>query len=242
VADIHFSLPKYARLVTELQRRIRDGEYAPGQMLPSEAQLVREFGVGRTTVVRGLQLLQQEGWITREQGVGSFVKGQPVAVGSPRPGRMLLDRPETDKAVSVVVAGSRPVPRVIADALGSKDGSAVLRRLVVTYDGEPSELVSCWVPAELAYGTDLDKPEALPGGIRQHLASVRHVRVDHITERLTARLPTTEEARLLGIKKGAPVLGVLAIVADAADAPILVADVVLVGGLHELEDVYSVES
>ena len=40
-----------------IQERIESGEYAPGDMLPSETQLVRELGVGRTTVVRALQTL-----------------------------------------------------------------------------------------------------------------------------------------------------------------------------------------
>ena len=58
MADSEFPLPKYARVVTELRRRIEEGEYRPGDMLPSEAQLVREFGIGRTTIVRsGTELL-----------------------------------------------------------------------------------------------------------------------------------------------------------------------------------------
>ena len=45
MADVEFPLPKYARVVTELRRRIEEGVYKPGEMLPSEAQLVREFGI-----------------------------------------------------------------------------------------------------------------------------------------------------------------------------------------------------
>jgi GntR family transcriptional regulator len=64
MADVEFPLPKYARVVTELRRRIEEGVYSPGEMLPSEAQLVREFGIGRTTIVRALQILQHDGWIS----------------------------------------------------------------------------------------------------------------------------------------------------------------------------------
>src|SRR4051812_43430918 len=75
--SMDFAPPKYAQVMTAIQQRIRDGEYAPGDMLPSETQLVREFAVGRTTVVRALQTLAMQGWIEREHGRGSFVKGRP---------------------------------------------------------------------------------------------------------------------------------------------------------------------
>jgi len=75
--SMDFAPPKYARVIAAIQQRIRDGEYAPGDMLPSETQLVREFGVGRTTAVRALQTLAMQGWIEREHGRGSFVKGRP---------------------------------------------------------------------------------------------------------------------------------------------------------------------
>lgn len=69
--------PKYARVVLTLRERIARGDYAPGALLPSESQLVAELGVGRTTIVRALGILQQEGWITREHGRGSYARGRP---------------------------------------------------------------------------------------------------------------------------------------------------------------------
>src|SRR5690606_40846212 len=79
MSSLEFEPPKYARVVLEIRRRIENGDYPPGSMLPSESQLVREFAVGRTTVVRALQMLQQDGWITREHGRGSFVRGRPAS-------------------------------------------------------------------------------------------------------------------------------------------------------------------
>lgn len=67
---------------------------------------------------------------------------------------------------------------------------------------------------------------------------MKHLRFDHVTERLTARNPTKEEAELLGSSK--PVMGVLASVHDAAGAVLLVMSVALPGDLHELQDVYPV--
>ena len=114
-----FPLPKYARVVTELRRRIEEGEYRPGDMLPSESQLVREFGIGRTTIVRALGILQADGWITREHGLGSYVRGKPAAGrGAARLGRAVLELPETAEGFVLLHAGPAPVPSHIAHLIG----------------------------------------------------------------------------------------------------------------------------
>ncbi|URN01658.1 GntR family transcriptional regulator [Actinomadura madurae] len=241
MSSLEFEPPKYARVVLELRRRIENGDYPPGALLPSESQLVREFAVGRTTVVRALQMLQQDGWIIREHGRGSFVKGRPASSARPsRPGLAVLDQPETAPGVRLVDVGAVDAPAPVADLLGVGGGRVVARRWVTERDGVASEVVTCWFPQELVYGTDLDKPGALPVGLRAHLRTVKDLRIDHIVERLTARLPAGNEPRLLGVKKSEPVLSVLASLHDAADAVRFVAEVVMPGSLHELEDVYSV--
>jgi DNA-binding GntR family transcriptional regulator len=241
MSGLEFEPPKYARVVLELRRRIENGDYPPGTMLPSESQLVREFAVGRTTVVRALQMLQQDGWISREHGRGSFVKGRPASSALPsRPGLAVLDQPETAAGVSLVEVGLVRAPAAVAALLGGDVGRVVARRLVTVRDGVTSELVTCWFPQELVYGTDLEKDAALPVGLRAHLRTVKGLRIDHISERMTARLPAGDESRLLQIKKSEPVLSVLAGLHDASDAVRFVAEVVMPGSLHELEDVYSV--
>ncbi|MGH3275629.1 MAG: GntR family transcriptional regulator [Streptosporangiaceae bacterium] len=69
--------PKYAQVVAEIKRRIDRGTYPPGSLLPSEHQLVTEFGVSRPTIVKSLAALRQDGWIDTQQGRGSFVRGRP---------------------------------------------------------------------------------------------------------------------------------------------------------------------
>ncbi|TDB96751.1 GntR family transcriptional regulator [Actinomadura sp. 7K534] len=241
MSSLEFEPPKYARVVLEVRRRIENGDYPPGSMLPSESQLVREFAVGRTTVVRALQMLQQEGWITREHGRGSFVKGRPASAARPsRPGLAVLDQPETSIGVRLVDVGQVEAPGPVAALLDSGGARVLARRWVTERDGIASEVVTCWFPQELTFGTDLDKPEPLPVGLRDHLRTVKGLRIDHITERLTARLPAGDEPGLLGVKETEPVLATVASLHDASDAVRFVAQVVMPGSLHELEDVYSV--
>ena len=233
-----FAPPKHVQVMRAIQERIESGEYGPGDMLPSETQLVRELGVGRTTVVRALQTLAMQGWIEREHGRGSFVKGRPEsAVERVRPSQTTTEQGES--ADAVVEAGRVPAPRHVARLLGvAEETPVIMRRRVARQADVISAVETFWVPLEHAIGTDLGKTQPLRGGIRQHLQAVKHLRFDHITERVTARPPTEDEAELLGSSN--PVLGVLATVHDPAGNVLMVVSLALPGSLHVLEDVFKV--
>ncbi|WP_157249008.1 GntR family transcriptional regulator [Nonomuraea typhae] len=237
-----FAPPKYAQIVQAIRQKIADGTYPPGSLLPSETQLVREFGVSRPTVVRALQVLQLRGTIVREHGKGSFVKSAPPVSEeeSTRPGRAVLDRSEVEEGGTVVDAGPTPVPGAVAKLLGLPERTPVVRRSLLFSDPDrPTELITIWCPVDLAEGTDLGGPRLLSVSIRQHLQAVKGLKLQHVAERLSARLPSAEEARLLEVRKSAPVLGVIASVFNGGGRPVLVVDITLPGDLHELEDSYS---
>ena len=66
--------PKHRKLFEELGQAIEKGAFVPGQRLPTEAELMQQYGVSRTTVTRTLRDLEQRGVIWRRQGSGTFVK------------------------------------------------------------------------------------------------------------------------------------------------------------------------
>src|ERR1700748_716086 len=102
-----YAPPKYAQVVAEIQRRISEGEYAPGTLLPSEHQLVEAFGVSRPTIVRALSSLRQDGWIETRRGRGSWLRGGPARPGGQRtrPAENALELPETALTGQLVQAG-----------------------------------------------------------------------------------------------------------------------------------------
>lgn len=67
-------LSKHAQVFTTLRREIQSGRWKPDQKLPSEAQLVRRFGLSRITVGRALRDLQAAGLVQRRAGSGTFVR------------------------------------------------------------------------------------------------------------------------------------------------------------------------
>ncbi|WP_336606336.1 FadR/GntR family transcriptional regulator [Calidifontimicrobium sp. SYSU G02091] len=64
-------------LVEAIGERIRDGSLAPGQKLPTEAEVMHEFGVSRTVVREALSKLQAAGLVQTRHGIGTFVAAPP---------------------------------------------------------------------------------------------------------------------------------------------------------------------
>jgi GntR family transcriptional regulator len=233
--------PKYAQVVAEIKQRIERGRYAPGSLLPSEHQLVDEFGVSRPTIVKALALLRQDGWIDTQQGKGSFVRGRSALADTQRtrPADDVLELSEAELSGELVQAGVKLAPPHVTTLLGLEPGAkAFLRQRLLSEDGEPVELASVWFPLELATGTDLASAELLNESIRRHLQVRKRVRFDHATERITARRPAGEEATLLRVSPDVPVLSVIVTAYDPAGHPLQVVDLVLPGERHELHDAY----
>jgi len=235
------SAPKYAQVVAEIKRRIDRGTYPPGSLLPSEKQLVGEFGVSRPTVVKSLSALRQEGWIDTQQGKGSFVRGRPPLADAERsrPADGVLETAESELTGELVQAGVKLAPPHVTALLGLPSGArAFVRQLLLSESDQPAELASAWLPLEIAEGTDLASAELLGESLRQHLQSRKKIRFDHAVEQITARHPSAEEAALLNIAPDSPVLSVIVTAYDAAARPIQVSDLVLPGQRHELRDAY----
>lgn len=63
----------YRRIAEDLRQQITSGELASGQRVPSEAELMRRYGVSRGTARQGLALLEATGLVTAVHGKGRFV-------------------------------------------------------------------------------------------------------------------------------------------------------------------------
>jgi GntR family transcriptional regulator len=69
---------RYRAIADELRGRVESGDLAAGALLPSESELSAAYGVSRVTVRKALELLRDEGLIDARQGFGWFVATAPV--------------------------------------------------------------------------------------------------------------------------------------------------------------------
>lgn len=79
--ETFYQLPRYRELYEQLRRHIEEGVYGPGDLLPSENELCAVNQVTRPTVRRALDLLANEGYIKKRQGLGSVVQNPPKGIG-----------------------------------------------------------------------------------------------------------------------------------------------------------------
>ncbi|TEA79754.1 GntR family transcriptional regulator [Allopusillimonas ginsengisoli] len=70
-------VPRYLQLAELMRQRIIRGDWPEGHRLPSLEQLLAEFGVARVTVRQAIDMLAQQGLVSRQQGRGTFVTNQP---------------------------------------------------------------------------------------------------------------------------------------------------------------------
>src|SRR5438067_1293936 len=126
--------------VQELRDAIEQGIYAPGSQLPPEMELGKMLGVSRTIVRDALRFLQQDGLIARRQGIGTFVRKNPILQN------LSVDYGTKEMIKSAGMVPSTPHLRIqddtaspeIAKALGLEVGTPiVVIERVRAADGKP---------------------------------------------------------------------------------------------------------
>ncbi|HEY7766070.1 MAG TPA: GntR family transcriptional regulator, partial [Aestuariivirgaceae bacterium] len=69
--------PLYRQLKDRIRAQISSGEWQPGSRVPSEYELVAQYGVSRMTANRALRELMHDGYLNRIRGLGTFVREPP---------------------------------------------------------------------------------------------------------------------------------------------------------------------
>jgi DNA-binding GntR family transcriptional regulator len=96
-----------------LRERIRSGGLMPGEALPTQAVLMREFGASSLTVQKAMALLKQEGWAVARPGKGAFVAHYDDADDGEAPG----GSDGESALVGATAARVEALERALADAV-----------------------------------------------------------------------------------------------------------------------------
>ena len=197
--------PPYARVKQYLKDALEAGRWAPGAQMPSEADLVAQFGVSRMTVHRALRELQDAGLITRLQGVGTFA-AQLNRVSSTLTINDIqeeIQRRGHRHDASVHLKRAEPAPAALAQRLGLNTGDTVFHTLIVHHEhGIALQCEDRYVnPACAPEYLGVDFTRTTPTA---YLLDVAPLWEAHVA--IEAALPTAQEARLLGIQRTDPCL------------------------------------
>jgi GntR family transcriptional regulator len=70
--------PLYSQIKKDIKRKIKNSEYKPGEKIPSEKELQEIFDVSRITVRKAVLELVEEGYLSRQRGIGTIVRRQKI--------------------------------------------------------------------------------------------------------------------------------------------------------------------
>jgi len=217
VIDKSSAIPYYDQLAELLRREIGDWQ-ASGQacQLPSESELAEQHGISRATVRHALDVLERDGWIYRQKGVGSFAAARRVEQELTQ----LVSATEALRqrgwvlVTKLISVGQLPAPAHVAHALEIGPGGPTyeLTRLREV-EGTPVSLQTAYLPATLC--PRLEEND-LTASLYRLLEGRYGLRLWSGRETLRARGATAREAELMNVREGLPVMYAERITYDAS--------------------------
>jgi len=201
--------PLYQQVVDIMMRRIAEGHWKSGQMLPSEPKLAQELGVSPGTVRKALDQLAAEQLVTRRQGLGTSVAVSTredmlyrfFKLIDDAGGRLMPDCVELSRAMKK--------PDAFFTALfAAKPRSKILQVLRRRNNGD-QPIMTERVTLPLASFSGLDKLAGpLPTTLYDFFETEYGLKILRVEEKLTADLATQEDVKLLDVAAGSALLAI----------------------------------
>jgi len=213
---------KWRAIAGDIRAQIASGELAPGDPVPSEDVLAARYGVARMTARTALQHLEQTALVTPAQPGGSrtVARRELIPVSLTRAAERVSEGESPTRGADswlgdMAAAGREPSQEIVV--IIATAGSDVARHLMLT-EGVPviarqlvreaggarHNMITFWFPGDVAHGTVLADPGSIKEGslawLEQKFGPLIH------TIELTTRQPTADEAKVLSIPAGVPVL------------------------------------
>jgi GntR family transcriptional regulator len=199
-------VPRYYQLATILKSKITNGEFAPNGQIPTELELVKQYGLSRITVRQGLRMLEDEGLIRREVGRGSFVNPTTNAVGGLQLEGSLDELISQTATMSAKVLHFEHVTATASDAamLQLQPGEKLVRCTRLRFhEGHPLSYVINDLPWEI--GRRLKRND-FRGLFLRVLEQKFGIDVIEAQQTVRSKLADVTIAKLLDVAIGAPLL------------------------------------
>src|SRR5512142_1421027 len=149
-------IPAYYQLKNIILKKINNGEYAEGDLIPSERDLGESFSISRMTVRQALNQLVMEGVLTREKGRGTFVSRSKLEQKNIMSFSEAVRRKGMEPSTRVLHFSCDAAAEDLQEILGLKAGEKlyVLRRLRLA-DGTPVGIEEDFIP--IKYCPDMER-------------------------------------------------------------------------------------
>ena len=207
---------RYLEIADALRARCADAPV--GSVLPSESELSADFAASRATVRRALELVRDDGLVAARQGFGWYVAGEPVRQRLEALGTIESQIEGVGKVSQrrVEEFAFEVAPPRVREVLGTADVLRVKR--VNLADGEPFAVVTVWCPAELA------APLSRLDVERRPFDELLDLELRGATQTIGADLASADDAALLDVPVGAPLLRCQRVSTDAHGRAVLLGE------------------
>ena len=220
---------RYQQIAEALRERVVSGEFAAGQVMPSESQMGEIYQASRVTIRKALEVLRSEGLVESRQGFGWMAASIPVS--QPLSGLTTIE-------AQVEASGRTTERRILGFSFvdtsntpaAAKLGDRVLevRRLNLA-DGQPFARVTVWCREDL--GADLSKAQVAGSSFYDLIP----VDVGGANQTIGADIVSDADAKLLDVPTGSAVLTVERTTFDTDGSAVLVAEHVFPAHLTRFE-------
>ena len=207
---------RYQEIADELRELATSS--GAGSLLPSESELSARFGASRVTVRRALELVRDEGLIAARQGFGWFVATEPVRQRLEHLGTIedQLEGGGRHAERRVTEFAFVAPPERVRTILGV-DQVLMVKRLNLA-DGEPFAVVTVWCPAELGQHLSMADVERRP------FYELLDIELRGATQTIGADLADRNDAELLAVPPGSPLLKCRRVTTDTSGRPVLMSE------------------
>lgn len=216
--------PLYQQIKGLILQSLQQGEWKPGEAIPSEMELAARFRVSQGTVRKAIDELAAENLVMRRQGKGTFVATHAEQHVQYRFLKLLPDtgdaRVEGPAQRRVIECRRVRASADVARALALRSGDAVMQaRRILSFAGVPTILEDIWLPGQAFKGLTAEQLANYQGPTYAMFELDFGVRMVRAEEKIRAVLPDEEHAQLLQITPVTPLLSVERIAYTYNDAP-----------------------
>lgn len=201
------AIPLYYQITQILRSQIHSQEYKPEDVLPTEEELLRNFGVSRTTVRQALHVLLAEGLIHRIAGKGTFVNAEIQARRADWSVQSIEGLINAGYVTQRKLLGAKTIgaSEGVARILKIPPGGKVTQfRKLELVDGEPFLHATLHVPSDLAARIPVERVKKDP--VFTLIEEYCGLRIQEAHQWTTASLAGSDIARHLRVKPGDPIL------------------------------------